>query len=313
MKTRIAYSIFICTMFALANCSLATAQPNYPKNSAEAQVIFTDLENFVEAYSHLKETSDTVSILKEYYFDKASVGLKEYVTKHNLSAELLKDAIRNNSTKYAAIENFIGTLNEFEPRLLETLEKFDSILPNAMYPPTYLLVGADRGIAQASKFGQLVTITRVMEDDRKLTKMIVHELAHFQQAMAMGIQEYSALYGKSSNMLGLCLREGGAEFITHLVLQEITQTNALEYFEKNESDLKIKFSKDLELQNQGFWLWDSIEDKETPNLLGYVMGFKICNAYYQNASNKKAALNDILAITITQAEEFLESSSYIPE
>lgn len=177
-----------------------------------------------------------------------------------------------------------------------------------MYPPTYLLVGANRGIGQASKVGQLITITRVVDNDEKLKKLIVHELAHFQQAMTMGIQAYGALYSKEDNMLGLCLREGGAEFITFLVLQEITQTKGLAHLQNNESDLKARFLKDLAQQDARFWLWDSIDDPDTPQLLGYVMGYKICDAYYQSASNKENALKAILATT--EPEAFFEGSHY---
>ena len=79
-------------------------------------------------------------------------------------------------------------------------------------------MGANIGIAQASQYGQLVTIMRVLDNEEKLLKVIVHELAHFQQAKAIGGQQYVSLYSQPDNMLGICLREGGAEFITNQVL-----------------------------------------------------------------------------------------------
>ena len=287
------------------------AQPNYPKEPKDAELVYTDLENFVEAFSLLKKDVDTIKILNTYYFDKASAGLQEYIRKHNLSPELLKSAIQKSPDRYNKIPNFINTLEDFKPTYLNTLNEFNKVLPQAMFPPTYLLVGANKGIAQASRYGQLVTITRVLDNREKFIKLIVHELSHFQQAMTMGVQKYGELYATPDNMLGLCLREGGAEFITYLVLNEITQTDALDYITNNETELKLKFREDLKNQDTSFWLWESIDQDEYPQLLGYAMGYQVCNEYYNSALDKQKAINDILGIT--QPDTFLEMSGYFKD
>lgn len=137
---------------------------------------------------------------------------------------------------------------------------------------------------------------------------MVHELAHFQQAMAMGGQKYAALYATPHNMLGMCLREGGAEFVTAQVLGNITQIVALEYLEKNESRLKEQFLNDSKAQNKGFWFWPSLEHKTYTKLLGYAIGYKICRQYYEEAPDKTVALMDILKME--GADTFLKSSHY---
>ncbi len=304
--TRIKF-LLVVFMFSYLNNTLAQP-PNYPRVPEEAKLVYSDLENFVEAYSYLNSGVDTLKILNNYYFGKASTGLQEYIGRHSLTPELMRDAIRKNSAKYDKISNFVDNLNDFTPEFKNTLKKYHKIMPEAMYAPTYLLVGANRGIAQASQFGQLVTITRVIENQEKLIKLIVHELSHFQQAMTIGGQKYIALYASPNNMLGICLREGGAEFITYLVLQEITQENALAYLIKNETELKSKFIKDLKVQDNSFWLWESINQKEYPILLGYAMGYNICKFYYDKASDKRKALSEILGIT--QPDSFLEMSAY---
>ena len=190
------------------------------------------------------------------------------------------------------------------------MNQFSEVMPNAMYPPTYLLVGANRGIGQASQAGQLITVTRVLDKPEKFRQLMVHELSHFQQAMAMGGQQYQALYSAPKNMLGLCLREGGAEFITSLVLGVITQNKALEFIHQNENQLKQRFVEDLALQEKKYWLWDSLEQEEHPKLLGYAMGYKICAAYYEQAADKPAALQEVLQMK--DAEAFTAASGYLP-
>lgn len=291
-------------------CLQSTAQPNYPRSAGEAKLIYSDLEHFIEAYGELAANKDTIVVLQTLYFDRGSAGLKEYIKRHQLSAELMRDSLRANPERYALLPGFLDTIAATERMYTDLMQDFSKVLPNAMYPPTYLLVGANKGIGQASGVGQLVTVTRSADDLKKLRKLMVHELAHFQQAMAMGIQKYAALYSTPDNLLGMCLREGGAEFVTGQVLGDITQTRALEFIEKDEVLMKGKFLQDLETdtQNREYWLWPWAGQKEYPKLLGYAMGYKINKAYYEQAPDKDAALQDILRMD--DAEAFVTASGY---
>lgn len=286
----------------------ATAQPSYPRDPQEAKIIYTDLVHFMDAYNELSNSTDSIQVLQTLYFDRGSDGLKEYISRHQLTPELLKAAMLANPERYALLPGFLANVSEIEESYAELMKDYNQVMPNAMYPPTYFLVGANRGIAQASLVGQLITITRVTDNRNKLHKLMAHELSHFQQAMAMGGQKYGALYVSPDNMLGLCLREGGAEFVTSLVLDDITQTEALEYIEQDESRLKEQFLTDLATQNKDFWLWASIEQKKYPKLLGYAMGYKICKSYYEQAPDKTVALQNILEME--DAAAFMESSQY---
>ncbi len=286
----------------------SVAQPNYPRAPLEAKLVYDDLRHFVETYKKLDKNSDTLAVLKTYYFDRGSAGLKEYINRHQLSPELMRDAMVANPGRYALLPEFLANISEVKETFQGLMIAFDKVRPEAMYPPTYLLVGANRGIGQASQAGQLITVTRVVDNKERLRKIMVHELSHFQQAMAMGGQKYVQLYSTPDNMLGLCLREGGAEFVTSLVLGDITQTEGLKYLEKDEQRLKKQFLEDLEIQKTDFWLWESIGQKEYPKLLGYVVGYKICRQFYDQATDKSQALETILQMP--NAEEFVEASGY---
>ena len=306
MKKYLQVALIIIVFSGINN--VLCSQPNYPGNPEEAELVFTDIENFLEAYDKLNPGIDSLAVLKEYYFDRASVGLKEYISKHGLTPDLMVKAIQKDPDRYDKLRYFVNTINDKELEFKKSLNKFSKVISNGMYPPTYLLVGANRGIAQASKYGQLVTVTKVVEDIDILMQLIVHELTHFQQAMRIGGEQYVSLYSSPNNMLGLCLREGGAEFITSLVLDKITQEKALSYLQENENDLKSKFLIDLEEQDQKYWLWESLNQNDHPKLLGYAMGYKICESLYHRSNDKQNALNEIL--TITQPELFLTKSEY---
>lgn len=291
-------------------CLKVSAQPNYPRTPAEANLIYSDLEHFMEAYAELATNPDTLQVLQTLYFDRGSEGLKEYIRRHKLTPELMRDAMLANPERYALLPAFLDKISATEQVYKDLMKDFSTVLPNAMYPPTYLLVGANRGIGQASGVGQLITVTRPADNLPKLKKLMVHELAHFQEAMAMGLPKYAALYAKPDNLLGMCLREGGAEFVTSLVLGDITQTEALEFIEEDEKQLKNEFLKDLEKegQNRDYWLGVNTDKSKHPNLLGYAMGYKINKAYYDMATDKAAALQDILRMD--DAAVFVTSSGY---
>ena len=173
---------------------LQAQMPNYPMEPSSAEIIYSDLENFVNAYAQLSSEKDTLQILESMYFEKGSPGLKEFVNRHQLTADLLKEAIRKYPENYERIAEFIDGIEDFKYLFGQAMMDYDKTIPNVMYAPTYLLVGAHRGIAQASMVGQLVTITKIVDDPDLLITMIVHELSHFQQAKELGGQKYVSLY-----------------------------------------------------------------------------------------------------------------------
>lgn len=286
-------------------------QPTYPTQAENAELHYSDLENFVAAFKALDKTSDTIQTLNAFYFDKASLGLKEYIIRHGLTAMMLKDAIKRNTERYAKVESFINGLDQLRPELIKVFEKFQSIVPETMFAPTYLLVGANRGIAQASQYGQLITITRILEDKERLLHLIVHELAHFQQAKTLGGPQYISLYSQPNNLLGICLREGGAEFITNQVCGKIAQEKTITYFDNNENELKKNFLKDIKKEGSSFWLWESNGKKEQPLGLGYVMGYKIWNHYYSLVRDREQVIREILSLS--EADQYIEKSEYFLE
>ena len=88
----------------------ALGQPAYPLTPSDASIISTDIVNFIEAYKLLNPESDSLAILREYYFDKGSPGLKEYCNWHGLTPENLSSAIRNAPEAYAELPSVLESL-----------------------------------------------------------------------------------------------------------------------------------------------------------------------------------------------------------
>ena len=55
-------------------------------------------------------------------------------------------------------------------------------------------------------------------------------------------------------------------------------------------------------------MWQGGVAKDRPADLGYFVGFRICQSYYENATDKNMAVIEI--IRITNCKDFLEKSNY---
>jgi hypothetical protein len=101
------------------------------------------------------------------------------------------------------------------------------------------------------------------------------------------------------------IREGACDFIAELVSGNKKKN---EYGEKHESELWIQFKNELCNQNIGNWLYNGSTVKNKPRDLGYYIGYKIAESYYNNAQDKRQAIIDI--IEMDNPIRFLELSRY---
>jgi hypothetical protein len=305
------YSFIFGTFLIIGICFEVSAQqglPDLTKDPNKAPFIYDDVENFIKAYNLFTVEADSLAILQSEYFDKGSPGLKEFVEKYQLNTDMLVKAIRKHPEKYGALHDMPELLSAYSSLTREEFAKLKSYIPDVVYPPTYFLIGAYRGIGSGSAEGQLITVETWSNPIEGKTTMIVHELVHFQQVMAVGHEKYIALYGPEKNLLGLCIREGTAEFFANLVTGKITQDKAVDFTMKNEKRLWELFIKEMHGRETGDWMWSEPSDPEQPNLVGYVIGYRIVKAYYNNAKDKEQALREILSVT--DYSTFLEKSGY---
>ena len=77
---------------------------------------------------------------------------------------------------------------------------------------------------------------------------------------------------------------------------------------KHERRLCKQFLKEMNGRETGDWMWVKPKDPEQPPHMGYFMGYRIVEMYYDNAADKKKAIQDILSIT--DYSNFLKRSGY---
>jgi len=141
------------------------------------------------------------------------------------------------------------------------------------------------------------------QSPENLIPLNIHEYVHTQQK------------GKSQNLLAQAIREGSCDFITELVMGQPLHTSYIKYGNEHEVPLKEKFKQEMFSKAFSRWLYNSSHAEAVADL-GYFMGYAICKSYYNQASNKKQAIKEIINLNYSdnkKVEAFLKKSAYYNE
>jgi hypothetical protein len=281
---------------------------NLTTDPQKAPFVVDDIHTFNRAFKMLTIGSDTAKILQTEYLDKGSPGLNMFIEKYDLNVARLTKAIGKRPEKYASLSTLVDPLNEKIKTYRKAYAKLKDYIPEVVYPPTYFVVAGYWGIGSGSVEGQLISVEKWKRPLEDKSTLLIHELVHFQQLVAIGYEKYAALFGPEKSLLGLCIREGIGEFFSYLVNGKITQGKALEYVLENEKRLWKQFQSDMSGRETGDWMWAKPADPNQPRHVGYAMGFRIVQSYYEKAVNKDKVVKEILAVT--DYDQFLHKSEY---
>lgn len=202
----------------------------------------------------------------------------------------------------------LDTSTAFRAATLNGLRRLQALYPEAQLPPVYLVVGRLTSGGTATRNGMLIgvemstrtpttPIHELTDTERSMisarspeafTALIVHEAVHTMQTPRSG-----------GTLLSAVLLEGLADFMMHLALADSSalSNGYQKYGRANEARLKREFRQALARNDDASrWLYSwGRPDNYGAADLGYFMGFRICEAYYQRAKDKHAALERLLS------------------
>jgi hypothetical protein len=197
-------------------------------------------------------------------------------------------------------------------RLTTALTRLGELYPEAGFPPVTIAVGRGKPIGVGNaKGGVMIGLEALCaadfftpdREDRFVT-VIAHEYVHVQQPSAQ-IEE------PGDTVLKASLIEGGAEFVTQLITGSISYGHLLAATRGAEKPLEMEFVAEQDETALGSdWLYNGLGTPERPGDLGYWVGYRIAKAHYLNASDKEAALKDIIEMRDPKA--LLEKSGWYP-
>jgi hypothetical protein len=313
--------IHLALVLLAAICLLASSprtngnEKNHDPDAAK--LVTSDLHNFWRAYDAAAAASSTEekeTIFQKEYLDKGSDGLRDFLKLRIESARNLVGVMKTHPKFYAALREVTPRVSEIDPAIRASLRKLKELYPDAIFPDVYFLIGVMNSGGTTSDSGLLIGLeihgrtpnTDMTEMDSwlkqvlgpvdDLPQIVSHELVHYQQA------------SRGNTLLARCFREGSADFIGELISGGSINAHLREYGDAHEADLWREFSQAMDKTDTSQWLYQGDKSKDRPADLGYYMGYRIAEAYYQRAEDKKKAVHDIL--TVHDFAAFLQESHY---
>ena len=283
----------------------------------EVQFVTTDIDHFWAAYAAARrDTAHAEAIFRRDYFDKGSPGLRDYAQlKMNSYADFTHRILRR-PLYYNSIKKTTLAIASQKPRVVAAFRHFQELYPTVRFQNAYFVVGGwvsggtatDEGLligADQAANGPGVNTAELSLLQRNrcarvadMPSLLVHELVHNNQ----GPQD--------NTLLSYALNEGMADFVAELVTGTLGNNARLHpYGNAHERELWVAFKQEMTGTNSSNWIANGQQETpDTPCDLGYYVGYRIVQAYYNQAADKKAALAHILTLRDPQA--FLAESGY---
>lgn len=319
-------SAICAVLLALGSCGNATG-PSGPSDVAHAVFISSDIAHFWEAYDAGGKTGDAPSF-QRLYLDRASKGLKDFIGKRQLTAATMVTMVRAYPNYFASIRSTNLRLVDSTDAVLALIRanyaRIKELYPPAVFPPVTFLVGrfstggttASSGMLIGSEFYSLAVGTPVSELGSfqrtnvhaidTIPMIIAHEHTHILQAAG-----HAAALSGDNTLLAQSLMEGSADFVGELVSGGNINAKVFPYALANEAAIWADFMSDMNGKDFSRWLYNQgSATSARPGDLGYFVGYRVAEAYYNKTADKQQALKDI--IEMRNAKDFLAKSGYAP-
>ncbi|WP_229423700.1 hypothetical protein [Massilia frigida] len=276
--------------------------------------ITSDIARFWSVDDRLGMAADPAALMEREYLDSGTVGLHGFVHRRIGSGEQLVRRIGKHPAYDRAIRATTSRAAAFEPEIRAGLRRFQALYAAAVFPDIYFVIGGLRSGGTASPDGLLIGtemygrgpdvpvgeldawLKTGTADIDMLPSIVTHELMHFQQQL------------DPQTLPGHAIKEGSCDFLASLVAKGNFNAHLYRYGYAHEAQLKKEFLAAMDGVDVKRWLYSGAPDGERPADLGYFMGFRITEAYYQQAKDKRQAIVDIL--NIKDVKRFLADSGY---
>ncbi len=300
---RIATAWFTGAMACLAmSCASLSARP------AAIEIQTEDVERFYSVYE-LADGQPTAEQIQHDYLDRGTAGLRHLTQVRNVNAENIARAVAAQPELYLNARACLAALPRVRARLDRTFDRLLDLYPEGQGPPVTILVSRGRphaiagpgsGVQVALEAMCSETTARFLDPgvDDRFVHVIAHEYIHVQQAPER----------LNPTVLERALEEGVAEFLGDLISGGLANLAVHRSAKGRELEIETAFAAALDQRDLSAW-FDNTTAREVGQL-GYWVGYRIANSYYQRAPNKRAAIREMIQLTDPHA--FLASSGWRP-
>lgn len=305
-------------------CSVATMSCSSPtevanRNPEAARLIFSDIPRFWAAFDEISNATDTVPLRKQY-LNGGSAGLADMTNRRWKNASTLTAMVWPTREYYSSIR--AATLQlvvDAEPSVRSAFREMAKRYPEARFPDVYfvigglstggtvgesgLLIGSELFAAGAGARRDVLNAWQqsVVRGPEVIDAIVAHELTHYQQN------------NPSNSLLSQAIHEGAADFIAELLTGKNFNAHLRTYAAPREASLWAEFQQAMNGSDISRWLYNggtATTADGRPADLGYYIGYRIAQAYWERTADKSAAFRAILRVS--DARAFLTASGYAP-
>lgn len=299
---------FLTGLLLISPSAHAQTVPFTQSNPDSLRVVWTDVNRFWRAYDQLPAaatTADSLAIIQTRYLDPATPGLRVYMDAAHASAADFLRAIRTHRRYLTAIRPATLAIGQQQAAIVAAARKLKKAYPASVFPNLYFAIGKFE--VGGTQFGNLLYVgaelkcttpapplSELHPDLRgsispveAISTVCIHEMVHAQQQ----------LQNSRTNLAG-ALREGAAEFMAFRLTGRLGAPQAFAYAKRHEAEVRRQFALEADQPIVAKWfLATPGPATKQPGALGYYIGFRICEAHYKQARDKRAALQTIITLS----------------
>ena len=277
---------------------------SFHSNAQPNEISTQDITHFWEAYDALvdaKSKEDSIKTIEGLYLKRATKGFKKFQKVRDFQSKYYVYHIANSPGFWESVRPLTEQIANREDEIIEIMNKMSAEIPGFKAPKVCFAIGtlstggttgggyihigseisaSDYTVDTTNLNGWLKSIIGKTGD---IVSMVAHEAVHTNQHGNVKITLLTASMG-----------EGIADFITNEVLGKNINASIHEYGLKNECQLWKEFQTEMDSKSYSNWLYNGSSAIGRPADLGYFMGFRIAQAYYDKTEDKKQALSDLL-------------------
>ncbi|MDN5214307.1 DUF2268 domain-containing putative Zn-dependent protease [Fulvivirgaceae bacterium BMA12] len=321
--------MLLALLWLLTGCGdddTGTTPVQFYNNPLDASIVTSDIPLFWKTFD-AAGNSFTAEVFKKDYFDVGTEALALFFEQKIKNASKLSNNLNSPGVRdyYLGIRENTENLEAATDDIYAGFSQLKQLYEEAVFSDIVFVIGALSTGGTVVKNGQMVIGTEMFAIDDNtpldglnswqrsvvrnrtfLPSIVIHELVHVQQMRIANERGSSILTGRT--LLDLSLAEGSADFITDLVLGEFFNDFIHDYADPIEQDLWREFEPEMSNTNTTRWLYNGANAGNRPGDLGYYVGYKIAEHFYNQSGDKTAAIKSILEIQ--NGQDFLVLSGY---
>jgi hypothetical protein len=297
-------------MVALAAAAIAGLTGGAPDASvtsdpANIRIVTSDIPNFWRAFDRAAGASsqeERATIFKREYFIPGTDGLWGFINDRLRSPWYVAKVTQQRRADYERVRSVTAEMPSTVPAIVTDLKRLKDFYPDAVFPTIYFVIGTfNSGGTISDGVGDILG-AEILADvgiDR-VPALVTHETIHWNQHDA-----------DESTVLSFVLNEGSADFLADLADGRVETDATWQFGCAHEAALWALLTQQAKSQDDKTitsWVFSEQAPMGAPPYIGYWVGYRIMQTYYANATDKKAAISDMLHIKDFPA--FVSASGY---